>query len=102
MIILLGDLKVDKKDVAAFKAAAEKMIRATREEAGCLSYTFGEDTIEPGLFRIAEKWASPGELDAHMKSAHMGELQQALSKMQVLGLRVVAIDGANERVVMGG
>lgn len=102
MIILIGELKVGKNDIAAFRAAAEKMIKATRAEKGCLSYTFGEDVLEPGLFRIAEKWADEAALGAHMQAPHMGELQQALSKMQVLALKIVAIDGSNEKVVMGG
>lgn len=102
MIILLGELKLGKNDIPAFRAAAEKMIKATRAEKGCISYTFGEDVLEPGLFRIAEKWADEAALGAHMQSPHMGEVQQALSKMEVLAFKVVSIDGSNEKVLIGG
>lgn len=48
-----------------------KMIAPTREEKGCEAYDLHTDNDDPTHFVFYETWTTPGDLDAHMKSAHI-------------------------------
>lgn len=41
------------------------MVAASRAEAGCLHYSYGEDVLEPGLIHVTEHWASREALAEH-------------------------------------
>ncbi len=43
---------------------------ATRQEPGCINYTFYTETADPNVFFVFEVWESAEALDAHMKEAH--------------------------------
>src|SRR5690349_15460264 len=44
---------------------------ATRQEAGCLSYTFYADRNDPNILFLFEEWASEEALANHYQTAHM-------------------------------
>jgi quinol monooxygenase YgiN len=47
------------------------MVEASREEVGCLEYTYGEDVLDPGLIHVKERWRDRESLDEHFKSGHI-------------------------------
>ena len=49
MIIIQGFIRTAPENAAKFKEAATAVIAATRQEPGCISYSYGEDIGEPGL-----------------------------------------------------
>ncbi|MDY8108559.1 putative quinol monooxygenase [Fulvimarina sp. 2208YS6-2-32] len=84
MIIIAGILRIAPADLPKVRAAAETVLRRTREEDGCIVYSFAEDLLEPGLIRIYEEWESRENLAAHGKSAHVDAWHRALETVTVL------------------
>ena len=61
-----------------------KVIAASLEEPGCRAYSYSEDIVEPGLFRVHEECDSREALEAHFATPHMREWQAA---REALGFR---------------
>ncbi|MGI9155182.1 MAG: putative quinol monooxygenase [Marmoricola sp.] len=55
------------------REALSGLVTATREEEGCVSYHLYESSAAPGTFVTIEVWRSQDDLDAHLKSPHLGE-----------------------------
>lgn len=79
MIIVYGIIETTSESIAALTDAIIKMEKATREEAGCIDYTFSVAISDPSCIRISEKWESAEALKAHMSAPHMGEFQRAIA-----------------------
>ncbi|MDQ0325686.1 quinol monooxygenase YgiN [Rhodopseudomonas julia] len=90
MIIVAGEFRIPEDQRDAFLPAAQKVMAATRQETGCLLYTFAFDLDVAGLVRVFEKWESREALAAHFKTPHMAEWRQALSAIGVSGRSVKA------------
>jgi quinol monooxygenase YgiN len=77
MLIITGTFRVPPANVDAARPAMAAMIAASRAEAGCLHYSYGEDVLDPGLIHVTEHWADRASLDAHAASAHIAEWRAA-------------------------
>ena len=84
MLIVAGTIHIDPAHSEAAVAAATKAQTATRNEEGCISYTFSADFSDPGVFYVFEEWESPEALAAHFTQPHMAEFSQAL---QAIGIK---------------
>ncbi len=71
MIIITGHIRFAPEDVEKVRPQMRTVIEATRKEKGCQLYAFAEDALDPGLFRIVERWDDWASLDAHAKSEHL-------------------------------
>ena len=76
MIVIAGKILVRPERRAEAERAALAMAEATRREAGCISYAFYADMVDPGTFFIFEEWESDAALAAHFQSEHMARFQQ--------------------------
>ena len=56
--------------IEQFQSLAREMVRASREEAGCLGYSLCQSSSDPRVHAFIERWADQAALDAHGKSAH--------------------------------
>ncbi|MBL8551080.1 MAG: antibiotic biosynthesis monooxygenase [Hyphomonadaceae bacterium] len=97
MVIVQGTVRVAEADRAKFRAAGA----ATRQEPGCLLYTYGEDVLDPGLMRISERWRDMAALDAHVKTPHMAAFTAALGGLDLSEVQISAYEVASERVLAG-
>ena len=88
MLVIAGTISIDPEKRDAAVGAAVEMMQATRQEAGCISYTFSADLTEPGGFRIFEEWESQEALDAHFKAPHMAKFQAAMGGFGVRDMQV--------------
>ena len=88
MLVVAGYVKLDPAKVETATEAARAVMAATRQEEGCISYTFSADLDEPGHFHIFEEWESQAALDAHFKAPHMAEFQKAMGGFGVSEIRV--------------
>lgn len=77
MIIVAGTYRVPADKLEAYRPHAEAVIAATRREAGCVTYSFAFDVVDPGLVRIFEIWETRAHLDAHLRAPHMTPWRQA-------------------------
>ena len=71
MLVVAGIVRLDPAHREEAIEAAREMMNATRQEAGCISYTFSADLEDPGTFRIFEEWKDQAALDAHFEAPHM-------------------------------
>jgi quinol monooxygenase YgiN len=55
--------------------------------------------LEPGLFRIVERWESWEALDAHGNAEHVATWRKALGEIGVLDREVTAHEAGEERVL---
>ena len=78
MIIIAGYLDVvpERRDEAI--QAARTMEDATRQEAGCISYTFSSTLEDPNRFTVFEEWEDEASLLAHFKAPHMATFRRSL------------------------
>ena len=102
MIIVKGEVRFGAGEIARLKGEFEAMIRASRAEAGCASYAYSVDLLDPDLLRIAEEWASEAAMDEHMQSPHMGALFAALGASKIESTRIDAYQAHFLRNIMGG
>ena len=96
MIIVLGEVTAEAKDVEAARAALVKMQNATRVEKGCVSYGFSIDVGDGTRIVIAERWDTMDALNAHMKTPHMAEFGKAVAAIKPKSLDVKAYEVARE------
>jgi quinol monooxygenase YgiN len=71
MIIVAGTLRVPEDRMDELMPVARATVDATREEEGCIVYSFAVDVEDGGLVRIYEEWESRAHLAAHGKQPHM-------------------------------
>lgn len=93
MIVVVGTMTVRLDAVDSVVEAMRVMMRASRAEAGCVSYALCEDVTEPGRIHVAEQWESLEALEAHYQSPHMKVWRAALGKAGVAGRDVRIYDG---------
>lgn len=99
MILVIGTVTVPPEAAEAVRPAMADMMRATREEAGCVSYNLCEDLLEPGRIVISEEWESMAALEAHFAADHMATWRQALADVSVSARDVKVYDGTLARAI---
>lgn len=77
MLILAGSIRLPPENIAEARPVMQRMIEASRAEAGCIAYSFAEDLLEPGFIRIFEVFRDAEAQQIHSKSAHMAEWRAA-------------------------
>ncbi len=55
----------------------QRMVEASRAEAGCVDYGYAEDVLDPGLIHVKELWTDQAALDRHFATAHIAEWRAA-------------------------
>ncbi len=75
MVIVGGTFEVDPGKREQFLAGRLEMMHRSRNETGCLEYTFSADPIDPGRVLLFERWTSQEALDAHIAALRAGPRQ---------------------------
>lgn len=99
MIVVSGHLRIAPEKIEALRPHARRTLEATRQEKGCILYSFAEDLIDPGLIRIVERWSDWPSLEAHGKAPHMAAWRAALKEIGVLDREVIAHAANEERAL---
>ena len=79
MIQINGKIRMGADASPEAMDALIKMVRVSREEDGCLDYTFAQDLADPDTLILYERWRDQEALQAHMASAHMAEFQKTMA-----------------------
>lgn len=96
-IAVIGYFRLPSERVAEALEAMKRVIEATRAEEGCLAYSYAEDALEPGLFRVTELWGSRAHLAAHFKAPHMARWVEEREALGLTDRRIAAYElGAPE------
>ena len=96
MLVVIGHFRIPLEHAAGATLAMAKVIAASRAEPGCLAYSYAEDVLEPGLFRVSEAWESREALRAHFAMDHMRAWQEERAGFGMSGRRVVAYEAGAE------
>lgn len=73
-VVVTAMLTVKPEREKEFKDLLSPLVKATRAEQGCISYT-AHCTAEAGRYCILETWDSQEDLDVHTASAHLTEFR---------------------------
>ena len=74
MLVVIAVLNGKPERRADIAAALAKAAAASRNDAGCLSYSFTQDVEDPDRFLSVETWEDKASLDAHFTQPHLAEL----------------------------
>ncbi len=83
MILIVGTVRIPSGTIDAARPAMEKMLAASRAEAGCVRYSYALDVLDEGLVHVSEAWANRDALTAHFHTPHMAEWRAAFAGMGV-------------------
>jgi quinol monooxygenase YgiN len=84
-ILVIGTLDIDPANRDTFVVAVQSLMKDTRAESGCESYTFSADLDDPGRFHVSERWADQASSDAHGASAHFLAFMGRMGEFGVKG-----------------
>ena len=70
MIVLLAKSRLLEGKQQEFISIAEKLVKATREEPGCVYYDLVQDAADDKVFLFVEKYLDEAAVAAHMASEH--------------------------------
>jgi quinol monooxygenase YgiN len=99
MIVVIGTFRLPIENIEAGRAAMSHVIAASRAEAGCLSYAFAEDVLEPGLFRVSEAWKGREALATHFEAAHMKQWQRERAELGMTDRAVMVYEVASQEAL---
>lgn len=90
MIRVVATHVVPEENFEAFKALAEKIVPASRQDPGNVYYVLSQSVEDPKVIAMIEAWESQEAIDAHMAAPHfqeycpkMGELCSEPVKIEV-------------------
>jgi len=78
MIVIAGTAPIDPSKREQAKVVIKKMMDATAQEEGCITYEFTFNPWNDAEVRLFEEWESQDALDAHFETPHMAEFRKAL------------------------
>ncbi len=83
MIVLVATYVAREGEGEAIEAALREMIRHTRQEPGCLTYTAQRSVEDPRKYLLYEQYADQAALDAHSNADYfqkyvLGEIRPRL------------------------
>ena len=96
-LIVAGTYRVENLD--GLRPHMAVVVRASRQEDGCLEYAHAEDALEPGLIRVFEVWRDRAALDAHFAAAHMTPWRSVWSQFGVSERRLIAYEVASHKSI---
>ncbi|MEO1221711.1 MAG: putative quinol monooxygenase [Pseudomonadota bacterium] len=83
MLIVLAEATLGEGALDTAREAFTAMIETSREEEGCISYSYAVDVLDPNKLVIVEKWVDDAALAFHFSTPHMATFQQALAGLDV-------------------
>jgi quinol monooxygenase YgiN len=76
-LTIVADIIAKPNQVDFLKSELEKLINATRQEAGCVQYDLHQDNNDPAHFLFFENWESRDHWQTHMNSPHLLQYKAA-------------------------
>ena len=101
MLLVLAEARIDPAQLDQVRAFARPMIEASRAEAGCISYDYALDLLEPGLLRVTERWKDWQALNDHFAAPHMTDFVTALRTVAPKSVTVKCYELGAERAMPG-
>lgn len=77
MLLIVGTVRLPASNLALARPIMQRMVEASRAEAGCVEYAYAEDLFDAGLIHVKERWTDQAALDRHFASSHIAEWRAA-------------------------
>ena len=71
MLLIVGTVRLPPGKLSDARPVMRRMVEGSREEAGCLEYSYAEDIFDAGLIHVKEMWSDQAALDRHFASDHI-------------------------------
>jgi quinol monooxygenase YgiN len=72
VIIVAGHFVVDPDQREQFLRSRADLMRTSRSEAGCVTYAFSPDPLDPGRVLLFERWETKAALAGHLAAQRQG------------------------------
>lgn len=92
MILVVGRFRLPSERCEEAQAAMARVIAKSRAEPGCIDYAYSADVLEPGLFRVVERWQRIEDLRAHFVAPHMECWRREREELGITDREVTAFD----------
>lgn len=92
MLAISARIELAPKDIAAYIAAAQKIIAATRAEPGCHLYAIAVDISLPNVIWITEQWESESALMDHLAMPHIVEFLTFCGSVEIIDMNAIKYD----------
>jgi len=100
MLVITGTIVVGSAaEVGRVRDALAGRVERSRQDAGCIDYQFSQSLADPCEIRLVEKWASQGDLDAHLAIPDP-EFSEVLASADIRSARISVCEAGEERVMM--
>ena len=99
MILVIGTFRLPVENLAAAREAMTRVMTATRAEAGCITYAYAEDLLEPGLIRVNETWTTREALALHFEQPHMTQWQRERAELGLTDRDMKAYEVSGEELL---
>lgn len=83
MLLILATATLGEGALEAGREAMRTMIEASRAEAGCISYAYALDVLDPNVMHITEKWRDEEAVAFHFATPHMADFREALATLDL-------------------
>ena len=98
-VLIAGTVRVPPENIPAFRPHMDRMLEASRAEAGCITYSYAVDVQDPGLIRVFEAWRDQAAVEAHFAAPHMAEWRAAWPAFGVSDRRLSIYEVVAERAL---
>jgi quinol monooxygenase YgiN len=85
MLLIVGTVRFPPDRIAEARPAMERMIMASRQEQGCIAYSYAEDVLDPGIIHVNEAWRDDVCFAAHATSAHLATWRAVCTDLGAYG-----------------
>lgn len=93
MILIHAGFQVDPMKEADFLTEVGLLVKASREEAGNLSYQLFKDTEQEQRFMMVEVWKDAAAVDTHNSSLHFTSFAAKAGEFLTAPLDIQVYDG---------
>lgn len=100
MIIVIAEATARPEHRDALAAELAKCCVASRNDPGCLAYSFQSNVEDANAFSSIERWETREDLDAHLATPHVAELLGYLPD-KVTGPPVITVHEVSSSSVLG-
>jgi quinol monooxygenase YgiN len=78
MVVVAGTAQLQPGTFGQAQTLIEEVVRLTRSEPGCISYTFYSTVGDPDTIHVFEEWESGEALNAHLQQKHTQDFLAAI------------------------
>ena len=72
MVHVMASIEVQPEQAQAARTLLAGLAAESRREPGCLSYELFQRPDLPHVFRTVEQWQAAADVEAHMRTPHVG------------------------------